>query len=280
MLELLQYPFMVRGAVAVALASVVLGALSHVVVARRLAFFSTTVGQAAMTGVSVGVLLGEPLNTPWGSIIGVCLLVALSLVYLRRRATLPNDALVGVFLALTLGIGVCLLVAVTKRFNIHQLEAVMFGSVLTVTAGDNALMGAVGLAALVAVGFLYNRLMLQSVDPSLARAAWGDGGHSEYLFIVALTLALVVSTKVMGALMVEAMVLLPAVAARQLARSLTAIVGLSIAIALFAGLGGLALSAAVYVPSGAAIVLVLSGCFFMAFALGRLRRSMTKQYEA
>jgi zinc transport system permease protein len=271
LLELFQYPFMLRGAVAVVLAALVLGALSHVVVARRLAFFSTTIGQAAMTGVSVGVLLGEPLNTPWGSITGVCLLVALSLVYLKRRATLPTDALVGVFLALTLGLGVCLLVAVTKRFNIHQLEAVMFGSVLTVTASDNWLLAGVGIVVLVTVGFLYNRLMLQGFDASLARARFGDASQVEYLFIVALTLALVVSTKVMGALMVEAMVLLPAVAARQLASSLRAILVLSIAVALLSGLGGLALSAAIYVPSGAAIVLALSASFFVALALGRVR---------
>ena len=49
----------------------------------------------------------------------------------KRRASLPQDTLIGVFMALTLGLGICLLVAVTKRFNIHQIEAVMFGSLLT-----------------------------------------------------------------------------------------------------------------------------------------------------
>ncbi|MBX7112823.1 MAG: metal ABC transporter permease [Myxococcaceae bacterium] len=278
MLELLQYPFMVRGAVAVALAAVVLGTLSHVVVARRLAFFSTTVGQAAMTGVSVGVLLGEPLNTPWASIIGVCLLVALGLVYLRRRATLPHDALVGVFLALTLGVGVCLLVAVTKRFNIHALEAVMFGSVLTVTAADNWLLAGVGLSALITVALLYNRLMLQSVDGSLGRAQFGEQPQVEYVFMVVLTLALIVSTKVMGALMVEAMVLLPAVTARQWGRKLSTLVLLSIAVAVFSGEAGLLLSAAVHVPSGAAIVLMLSACFLGALVLRPRQQMPTKHY--
>lgn len=271
---------MVRGAVAVALAALVLGTLSHVVVARRLAFFSTTVGQAAMTGVSVGVLLGEPLNTPWVSIIGVCLFVALGLVYLKRRATLPHDALVGVFLALTLGIGVCLLVAVTKRFNIHALEAVMFGSVLTVTAGDNWLLAGVGALALGTVALLYNRLMLHSIDGSLGCAEFGEQAHAEYVFMVALTLALVVSTKVMGALMVEAMVLLPAVTARQWGRKLSTLVWLSVAVAVFSGGTGLLLSAAVHVPSGAAIVLMLSACFLVALVLRPRQPMPTKHYGA
>ena len=91
-------------------------------------------------------MLGEPLNAAYGGIFGFCLLSALAMVYVKRHATLPSDTLIGVFLSLTLGLGICLLVAVTKRFNIHQVEAVMFGSLLTVTDADLALLLGVGVA--------------------------------------------------------------------------------------------------------------------------------------
>jgi hypothetical protein len=55
------------------------------------------------------------------------------MVYVKRRSNLPPDTLIGVFMAITLGLGICLLVAATKQFNIHQIEGVMFGSLLTVT---------------------------------------------------------------------------------------------------------------------------------------------------
>ena len=122
----------------------ILGGLSHLVVTRRMAFFSAALGQAALTGVAIGLLLGEPLNAPYGGMFGFCLLATLAMVYVKRHATLPPDTLIGVFHALTLGLGLCLLVAVTRQFNVHQVESVLFGSLLTVTDGDLALLLVVG----------------------------------------------------------------------------------------------------------------------------------------
>ena len=115
-----------------------LGGLSHLVVTRRMAFFSAALGQAALTGVAIGLLLGEPLNAPYGGMFGFCLLATLAMVFVKRHATLPPDTLIGVFHALTLGLGLCLLVRVTRQFNVHQVESVLFGSLLTVTDADLA----------------------------------------------------------------------------------------------------------------------------------------------
>ena len=78
---------------------------------------------------------------------------ALAMVAIKRHASLPPDTLVGVFLSMTLGLGICLLVAVTKRFNIHQVEVVMFGSLLTVTDGDLALLLGIGGVVTVLLAF-------------------------------------------------------------------------------------------------------------------------------
>src|SRR5205085_1072976 len=79
-----QYAFLVRGFLCVLVLSPLLGGLSHLVVARRMAFFSAALGQAAITGVSMGLLLGEPLNAPYGGMFGLCLLSALAMVYAKR----------------------------------------------------------------------------------------------------------------------------------------------------------------------------------------------------
>ena len=78
----------------------------------------------------IGVAVGQPLDETYTAILGFCLLIGVIMVYVRRQATLPPDTVIGVFMAFTLGLGICLLVAATRRFNIHQIEAVMFGSVL------------------------------------------------------------------------------------------------------------------------------------------------------
>ena len=72
-----QYPFLVRGFLCVLVLAPILGGLSHLVVTRRMAFFSAALGQAAITGVAIGLLLGEPLNAPYGGMFGFCLLSTL-----------------------------------------------------------------------------------------------------------------------------------------------------------------------------------------------------------
>lgn len=272
MTDALSFPFVQRALFAVLLAAPLLGGLSHLVVARRLAFFSAAIGQAVLTGVALGVLLGEPLDAPWGSVFGFSLLTGVALVFVRRRSSLPPDTLVGVLLAFTLGLGVCLLVAVTKRFNIHQLEAVMFGSVLTVRAVDLALLGAALVVTVGLVGPMANRLLVQAVDARLSAAARMPEARDEYLFVVVLTAAIVVSVKVMGALMVEAMLVVPAAAARNLASSARAAFAWSVVVAVVAGVGGLFVSTQVNVPSGAAIVLGLALAFAVSLAPRLARR--------
>jgi len=270
--EVFQYAFFVRGLLSVFLLAPLLGGMSHLVVARRLSFFSAALGQAALTGLTIGIVLGEPLNAAYGGIFGFCFLSALTMVYVKRHASLPTDTLVGVFLAMSLGLGICLLVAVTKRFNIHQVEAVMFGSLLTVTDTDLALLLGIGCVITLVLGLVYNRLLLDSLDPSLGKVSGVPSAFIDYLFVMLLTAAIVVSLKIIGALLVEAMVVVPAAAARNLARTTRSYLALSVLTALAAGVGGLFISTRLLVPSGGAVVLAMSALFFVTLALGGLRR--------
>jgi zinc transport system permease protein len=270
--DALRYPFVARGLLAVLLLAPLLGGLSHLVVTRRLAFFSTALGQAALTGLTLGLLAGEPIGAPYAGIFGFCLLSAILMVYVKRRSRLPPDTLVGVFMALTLGLGICLLVAATKQFNIHQIEAVMFGSLLTVTDTDLLLLAACALLVLGVMARAYNALLLDSLGRPLARAEGVDTALVEYLFVVLLTLAIVVALKVIGALLVEALVVVPAAAARNLARSARGYLAWSVAAALVTGVAGIFVSARFRVPTGGAVVLALSVCFFVTLALGALGR--------
>jgi zinc transport system permease protein len=273
--EVFQYAFFVRGLLSVFLLAPLLGGMSHLVVARRLSFFSAALGQAALTGLTIGIVLGEPLNAAYGGIFGFCFLSALAMVYVKRHASLPTDTLVGVFLAMSLGLGICLLVAVTKRFNIHQVEAVMFGSLLTVTDMDLALLLGVGCVITLVLGVVYNKLLLDSLDPSLGKVSGVPSAFVDYLFVMLLTAAIVVSLKIIGALLVEAMVVVPAAAARNLARTTRSYLALSVSTALAAGVGGLFISTRLLVPSGGAVVLAMSALFFVTLALGSLRSAGT-----
>jgi len=261
-----QYPFLIRGFLSVLVLAPILGGLSHLVVTRRMAFFSAALGQAALTGVAIGLLLGEPLNAPYGGMFGFCLLSTLAMVYVKRHATLPPDTLIGVFHAPTLGLGLCLLVALTRQFNVHQVESVLFGSLLTVTDADLLLLLAVGIVVAALLVTQYNRLLLDSLSPSLARVAGAEPAYLEYFFALLLTLSIVVSLKIIGALLVEALVVVPAAAARNVARGTRSYLGWSIAVAFLAGVGGLGVSTRFLVPTGGAVVLAVTGIFFVTLA--------------
>jgi zinc transport system permease protein len=274
-----QYPFLIRGFFCALILAPILGGLSHLVVTRRMAFFSAALGQAALTGVAIGLLVGEPLNAPYGGMFGFCLLTTLAMVYVKRHATLPPDTLIGVFHALTLGLGLCLLVVVTRQFNVHQVESVLFGSLLTVTDGDLLLLLAVGTVVAIVLMWQYNNLLLDSLSPPLARVAGAESAFLEYLFAILLTLSIVVSLKVIGALLVEALVLVPAAAARNLARGTRSYLVWSVVVAFLGGAGGLGVSTQLLVPTGGAVVLAVSAIFFMTLAVGSLFRSKPQQVQ-
>jgi zinc transport system permease protein len=272
-----QYPFLIRGFLCVLVLAPMLGGLSHLVVTRRMAFFSAALGQAALTGVAIGLLLGEPLNAPYGGMFGFCLLATLTMVFVKRHATLPPDTLIGVFHALTLGLGLCLLVAVTRQFNVHQVESVLFGSLLTVTDGDLALLIGVGVIVFALLIRHYNRLLLDSLNPPLASISGGNSAFLEYFFAILLTISIIVSLKIIGALLVEALIVVPAAAARNVATGTRNYLIGSVVVAFLAGVGGLIISTKLLVPTGGAVVLAVSAIFFVTMAISRLsgrRRSM------
>src|SRR5262249_52578388 len=152
----------------------------------------------------------------------------------------------------------------------------LFGSLLTVTDSDLLLLLAVGILVAALLVRQYNRLLLDSLNPPLARVAGAEPAYLEYFFAILLTLSIVVSLKIIGALLVEALVVVPAAAARNVARGTRAYFALSVAIAFLAGAGGLGVSTRFLVPTGGAVVLAVSAIFFVTLAVRTLgRRGLT-----
>ena len=167
---MLQYGFVINALVAGLLLGPLLGGLGTLVVVKRFAFFSEAVGHAALTGTAIGILMGEPMTSPYGSLFGFCILFGLLLNYLRGRTGLSPDTLIGVFLAVSLALGSSLLMVLAARINIHILENVLFGSVLTVNGRDLAVLAIVTAFTLAALHRTYNRAMLASFHAPLAQA--------------------------------------------------------------------------------------------------------------
>jgi zinc transport system permease protein len=268
--EALAYGFVINALLAGLMIGPVLGGLGTLVVVKRFAFFSEAVGHAALTGVAIGILLGEPYTGPYGSLFGYCLLFGILLNFLRNRTGLSPDTLIGVFLSVSLALGASLLLMLAGKINVHILENVLFGSVLTVSAQDLVVLGIVALLVLALALPLYNRIMLASFNPQLAAVRGVAVKTLDYLFVVLVTLVTVASVKVIGAILVGALLVIPAAAARLVSQSLKGFFFVAVLIATLSTLLGILLPIVLDlpVPSGAAIILVAGICFAFA-ALAR-----------
>ncbi|MBV4491952.1 metal ABC transporter permease [Pseudomonas oryzicola] len=268
--EALAYGFVVNALLAGLMIGPVLGGLGTLVVVKRFAFFSEAVGHAALTGVAIGILLGEPYTGPYGSLFGYCLLFGILLNFLRNRTGLSPDTLIGVFLSVSLALGASLLLMLAGKINVHILENVLFGSVLTVSGQDLLVLGIVALLVLALAVPLYNRIMLASFNPQLAAVRGVAVKTLDYLFVALVTLVTVAAVKVIGAILVGALLVIPAATARLVSQSLKGFFFLSVLIATLSTLLGILLPIVfdLPVPSGAAIILVAGICFALA-ALAR-----------
>ena len=264
-----EYEFVINALMCALLIGPLLGVLGSMVMIKRMAFFSQSVGNAAMTGVAIGVLIGESYTSPYLSMFGFCLLFALTLKYTQHRTTLANDTLIGVFLSISLALGASLLLFVSAKINTHVMESVLFGSILAVDHTDmNVLVGVLLVCALVGLP-LYNHMLLSSLNPSLAHARGVRVRTVEYVFVMLVTLVTVACLKIIGAVLVEALLLIPAAAARNVTRSLPALVGLAVLIATFACVAGILLPMQFHipVPTGGAIVLVAAQVFLVTLII-------------
>ncbi len=261
----LAYGFVVNALLCSVFIGPLLGGIGTMVVVKRMAFFSQAVGNAAMTGVAVGILLGESFTQPYISMFGFCLLFAIVLNYTRNRTRMPADTLIGVFLSVSLALGSSLLLFVSAKVNTHILEAVLFGSILTVSDTDINVLLVVFVVCLAIIVPLFNQMLLASLNPSLAAVRGVRVKLLEYVFVVMIALLTVACVKIIGAVLVEALLLIPAAAARNLVTSVRGFILWSV------GFSTVSCIAGVYIPmhwdlalpSGGAIILIAATFFLI-----------------
>ncbi|KZY73344.1 metal ABC transporter permease, partial [Oleiphilus sp. HI0067] len=168
--DMFGYEFLINALLASMMIGPLLGLLGTLVVVKRLAFLSEAVGHSVLTGVSIGILLGEPVESPLISLFSFSILFALLLQWIKGRSSIPYDALIGVFLSFALALGAALLLYVAKHVNAHLIEQVMFGSILVTTVNDLVML--VIICSIVAVlAYHYgNHAYLVAISPEVAHS--------------------------------------------------------------------------------------------------------------
>lgn len=269
MTEFLAYPFFQRALLAGAAVGVLCGVLSFFVVLRRLAFAGSGVAHAAFGGVALATLAGLP---AWIGGTAAALLVAAATARASGARGVTEDAAVGVFTVATMAAGVVALGFVKTNVDLFGL---MFGNILTVAPADLVVLVGVTAAILLVLAFAFRPLLLASIDEEGARAVGVRTDGMRFLLLSLLAVAIVVSIKVVGILLVSALLVLPGATARPLATRWPGFLAGSIAVAVASTLGGLLLSAALDIASGAAVILLGAAAFVGALAVARFRGGRT-----
>jgi zinc transport system permease protein len=257
--------FLLRAALAGLGVALAAGLLGCFVVWRRMAYFGDATAHASILGVALALALGLPVTL---SILGVAGAMAV-LVFLLAHRGLAADAALGVLAHGSLGLGL-FAVALTPGPRL-DLDAFLFGDVLTVGRGDLALIW--GGAALVALLIWRNwgLLLTSTLSPDLARAGGMDPHRGSLLLSLLLAGVVGVAIQVVGALLVTALLVIPAAAARGLARTPEGMALAACGIGAAASLGGLGLAVLADAGVGPATVTVALLAFGLLTAISRLR---------
>jgi zinc transport system permease protein len=261
-----QYAFVINALICGLFIGPILGGVGTMVVTKRLAFFSQAVGQAALTGVALGIILGEPLTAPYVTLFGFCILFGLVLNFTKNRTKMSTDTLIGVFLSISMAAGSSLLIFVASKVNIHIVDQVLFGSILTVNNLDMTVLVVISALVMVLGVARFNRMLMASFNPQLAHVRGVNVAFLDYLFILMITVITVASVKIIGAMLVEALLLIPAAAARIVTRTIRGFFVCTIVISTISCIVGIIAPMLwnLPVPSGGSIVLVSAVFFAMA----------------
>jgi ABC-type Mn2+/Zn2+ transport system permease subunit len=267
MLEILSYTFMQRAL----LASVLIGSVSAVmgvyVVLRGLSFIGAGIAHASFGGVALGFLLG--INPVLVAVV-FCLLTAWGIAWTSQRAEVKEDTAIGIFFATTMALGI-LFIGLMEGYNV-DLFSYLFGSVLSVTRTDLWLSGLLGVGVLLTVGLFFKELLFITFDPEMARVSGLPAGALYVLLLSLMALTIVLSIKVVGIILVSALIVIPAAAAYQLTEDFRRMMILAVVIGNLSAIVGLFLSYGLDTASGATMVLTATMVFLLSALLSPRRR--------
>ncbi len=266
--ELWSYDFLRRALIGIVLMMPLFSLLGTLVVNSKMSFFSDALGHSALTGVAVGVIFG--LTDPTPAMLAFAAVFALLMNAIRHSRLSSTDTVIGVFSSCGIALGLVLL---SRNSGFSGYQSLLIGDVLSITDEQLWVLG--GTLVVVAIVWLlcFNGFYAVSLSPSLARSKGLRVRWLDNLFVVILALSVMLAIRWVGLLLINAMLVLPAAAARNVSRGMRSYLSLTLIFALFSGLLGLVLSWLNAVATGPMIVLVAAVVFFGTFFIARARRS-------
>ena len=267
MLEILQFPFMQRALIAGILLAVLLAYLGIFVTMRRMAFFSDGIAHASLAGVAIGILAGV---SPLPIALVTSVAIAIGIYYLEKKTDLSTDAVIGILFTAGMALGVVLM-SLQSGYQ-PELVSFLFGNILAIQFTDLVVIIAL---SIVILGFLltqHKKLTLLSLDEHLAHVAGMRPEMYKLLLYIFLSVAVVLGIKILGVVLVSALLIIPVSAGRMISRSFSSLLFNTLVISEITTIGGIFLSYYLNLPTGAVIVLFGTLLFLGVFGYTKFAR--------
>ena len=262
--EWLSYTFMKNALLAMLLITPLFGLLGTMAVDNKMAFFSDALGHSALTGIAIGVVLGWENQMAAMLLFGI--LWAMLITFVKHHSKMSADTIISVFSSTSIALG---LVVLSRGGAFAKYSSVLVGDVLSITQADIVYLLLALIAAAVVWLLLFNPLMITSVNSPLARSRGVRSRLTEYAFTILVAIAVMVSIRWVGVMLINSLLILPAAASRNVARNAAGYMRLSVLISMVCGVGGLILSYYLDTSAGAAVVLLCALTYFVTLPLRR-----------
>ena len=266
MLEILQYPFMVRALIAGGILGIILTYLGVFVVLKKMAFFSDGIAHASLAGVAIGIIFS--LN-PTATAIIFSAIFALLIYFLEEKLKLSSDVTIGIIFTAGLSLGI-LLVSLTPGYQ-PELITFLFGNILSITKTEIVTILIFSVIIVATIKTLFKQITFMALNSELAYANNIKIKYLQPLLYVILAVAIVLSIKILGIILVSALLILPIATAKIKAKSLRQLTVEGIIWSEIFIITGLIISYYFDLPSGPTIVLTGSALFGLQALFSKIR---------
>ncbi|MBU0660627.1 metal ABC transporter permease [Patescibacteria group bacterium] len=256
MLEFLSYPFMIRALIAGGVVAVLLGWLGVFVVTRKMSFIGDGIAHASLAGIALAVLVG------WAPIpvaVVFAVIIALGIYMLEQKTNMSSDMAIAMMFTTGMAIGILLL----NAYEGYQPELIsyLFGNILLINSIDLITIVSVGAAMVLLLALYYRQMLFSTFDPTGAYLSGLKPGRYDMLLYVMTAVTVILSIKLVGIILVSALLVTPSSIAKLFAHSFKQFTILAVVCAVIIVYVGLISSYYLDVPSGAMIILVGTGLF-------------------
>lgn len=260
----LSHTFMKNAFIAIIIITPLFGLLSTMVVSNKMSFFADSLGHGAFTGIAVGILLGG-IDPMWGAtLFSICFAIAITII--KNKGTSSTDTIIGVFSSTSIALG---LVLMSFSSSLSKFSSYLVGDLLSISQNQIILLIFVFIAIIVLWSLIFNKLLVTSLNTSLANSRGMNTLLIEIIFTCTIAIIVTITIRWVGLLIINSLLVLPAAASRNISRNIRQYHLFSILIAIFSGIVGLIISYYLNTVTGATIVLVASVIFFITLFIRR-----------